>query len=172
MNRRHSLHRGVLAATLSLVFAGSAFAQQKNELDQIKQDVADLQKLVREIEGRLFILQQRLGRLKTVGKTEIDKNADLLKRIFNQLSVMRTSGKLKSVKINVTVMSAGVVVLKGQVANTDQLKEVLEAVRKVPGVKSIVNEIKIGGSTDTTTTMFFDGDEKPKSKFLTKSVKK
>lgn len=165
---RHLLLGLLVIAASQLADAQFAYGQQPvNEIEIIKKEVAELQELVREIEGRLFQLQQRLKRLPS-GNTAIDMNADLLKRIFNQLNALRQTKKLQKVKINVTVQAAGVVVLKGEVPNTDQMKLVLETVRKVPGVKTIVNQIKVGKPEpdETITSRSFYLDDSPPSWFI------
>jgi osmotically-inducible protein OsmY len=76
---------------------------------------------------------------------------DLAKAVVSNLRKQKELGKLKDFSIDVNVVD-GVVWLSGQVADEKQLQLVLDQARYVPGVKTVVNDLKLAGNASLAMT--------------------
>lgn len=72
----------------------------------------------------------------------------LLSDVLNRLQAIKTAGQLKGFKLDVHA-DGGVVWLNGHVASSQQHALVIDAVRRVPGVKQVVNELAVKEATTT-----------------------
>ena len=81
----------------------------------------------------------------TSGKSD----QQLVQDILGQLKVLKQAGQLKGFKLDVQAED-GLVWLSGEVADASQHKQVIEVVRRVEGVKQVVNDLKIKNAATPT----------------------
>lgn len=77
-----------------------------------------------------------------------DQSRELANQIIARLKREKSAGRLQGFSIDVEVEN-GVAWLNGKVANAEQQTRVLESVRRVPGVKQVVNGLSITQPTRT-----------------------
>ncbi|MFO0905653.1 MAG: BON domain-containing protein [Pirellulales bacterium] len=77
--------------------------------------------------------------------TEAKSDQQLVQDILGQLRVLKQAGQLRGFKLDVQAED-GLVWLSGEVADSNQHKQVIETVRRVAGVKQVVNDLKIKSS--------------------------
>jgi osmotically-inducible protein OsmY len=73
---------------------------------------------------------------------DVKTDDQLVQDILARLKVLKQSGQLKGFRMDVQAED-GQVWLSGDVSNPTQQKLVIETVRRVPGVKQVVNDLKI-----------------------------
>ena len=71
-----------------------------------------------------------------------EKDQEIARQVATALKSQKESGRLKGFRVNLSV-DRGTVWLEGDVASRDQRLMVLEAARRIPGVKQVVNELEI-----------------------------
>jgi osmotically-inducible protein OsmY len=76
---------------------------------------------------------------------------ELANEVARRLRKQKDLGRLKGFGVDVTVNDA-VVWLSGHVANREQMQLVLDQARYVPGVKQVVNDLRIGTSNVAATS--------------------
>ncbi|MFM8252575.1 MAG: BON domain-containing protein [Planctomycetota bacterium] len=75
---------------------------------------------------------------------------ELLSDVLNRLQAVKKSGQLKGFKLDVHT-EGGVVWLTGRVADAAQQQTVIEVVRRVAGVKQVVNELSVAAAEPQVT---------------------
>ncbi|MFM9115704.1 MAG: BON domain-containing protein, partial [Planctomycetota bacterium] len=75
---------------------------------------------------------------------------ELLSDVLNRLQAVKKSGQLKGFKLDVHT-EGGVVWLTGRVADVAQQQTVIEVVRRVAGVKQVVNELSVAAAEPQVT---------------------
>jgi osmotically-inducible protein OsmY len=89
------------------------------------------------------------------GTRRPDSNAasrELAARIIERLKEEKAAGKLKGFSLDVEVDN-GVAWLSGKVATPEQQNSILETVRRVPGVKQVVNGLSVTRATSTPSAI-------------------
>jgi osmotically-inducible protein OsmY len=81
--------------------------------------------------------------------TDLKSDDQLVQDILSRLKALKQSGQLKGFRMDVQAED-GQVWLSGDVSNPIQQKLVIETVRRVPGVKQVVNDLKIRTAATST----------------------
>jgi hypothetical protein len=76
---------------------------------------------------------------------------ELLSDVLNRLQAVKKSGQLKGFKLDVHT-EGGVVWLSGRVADAAQQQTVIDVVRRVTGVKQVVNDLAISAESPVAPT--------------------
>jgi osmotically-inducible protein OsmY len=71
-----------------------------------------------------------------------EKDQEIARQVAGALKSQKENGNLKGFRVNLSV-DRGTVWLEGDVASRDQRLMVLDAARRIPGVKQVVNELEI-----------------------------
>jgi len=71
-----------------------------------------------------------------------EKDQEIARQVAGALKSQKENGSLKGFRVNLSV-DRGTVWLEGDVASRDQRLMVLDAARRIPGVKQVVNELEI-----------------------------
>ena len=71
-----------------------------------------------------------------------EKDQEIARQVAGALKSQKENGSLKGFRVNLSV-DRGTVWLEGDVATRDQRLMVLDAARRIPGVKQVVNELEI-----------------------------
>ena len=71
-----------------------------------------------------------------------EKDQEIARQVAGALKSQKENGNLKGFRVNLSV-DRGTVWLEGDVASRDQRLMVLDAARRIPGVKQVVNELEV-----------------------------
>jgi hyperosmotically inducible periplasmic protein len=125
--------KALIAAAVAMAFALPAFAQQQT-LPSDKERAQNREK----VQGKVPTAEERAGNRREVSKSAA--GAALTTKVKTALAKeegLKTLG-------NIDVDSAdGVVTLKGKVASADMKKKAGDVAKKVDGVKSVKNQLRV-----------------------------